>query len=143
MRQGQLPVNFQFKQSPPRLNDSLTPMLNDKVKDISRTSMNLENLLCLVQWGSSWLAKAKTRRGMHRDEGEQETGRKEASRACSGCGAGTTQCLQLWLSDLPACQDTRGQCGRRNEQGGSCHQPTGWISKSRGSASNSGVRVWL
>lgn len=69
MRQGQLPVNFQFKQSPPRLNDGLTPVLNDKVKGISRTSMNLENLLCLVQWGSSWLAKVKTRRGMHREQG--------------------------------------------------------------------------
>lgn len=142
MRQGQLPVNFQFKQSPPRLNDSLTPVLNDKVKGISRTSVNLKNLL-FGTVGEFLASQSEDKKRNAQRQGEQETGRKEASRACSGCGAGTSQCLQLWLSDLLACQDTRGQCGRRNEQGGSCHQPTGWISKSRGSASNSGVRVWL
>lgn len=133
-----------LSKAPLRLNDSLSSVFNNKVKDNSRTFMNLVNLLSLSLWGDSWLAKEKTRRGMQRREKEgRAKDRKEASRVCLDCGAWTPQCLYLWLSDLLACQNPRGQCGRRSEQGGSCHQPTGWISRPEGAASSSGVRVWF
>lgn len=50
-----------------------------------------------------------------------------------GTEEGGLLALRLWCLEVPASscglqtrQNTRGQCGRRDVQGGSCHQPTGW-----------------
>lgn len=101
MRQGHLPPNFQFSQSPPRLRDSLSSVFNDKVKDNSRTSVNLVNVLCLVLLGKSLLAKEQEGRGMNRG-GEKEQ-REEG---------GLLVLLRLWCLEVPA-----SSCGFQTCQG--------------------------